>query len=157
MGKISVDDLQEGMVLLADVKSGSQILLAQGALLTDKSISVFKSWGVVSVEIDGVTEQQLKSKELKKVSPKKLEEMEKNTIMKSKTNGNSKISDRLLSAKKVFDGFPDDWNFFGKVSDKMDRLKQLGSKEGMIDALYVADSAAMKKALKSAFPSHFFD
>ncbi len=88
---------------------------------------------------------------------KPVEKMEKNTIMATKTNSDHKASDRLLSAKKIFDGFPDDWNFFGKVSDKMDRLKQLGSNESMIDALYVVDSAAMKKALKLAFPSHFPD
>lgn len=82
MGKISVDDLQEGMVLLSDVKSGSQTLLAQGVTLTNKSISVFKSWGVINVEIEGITEQQLKKNELKRISPEKLEEVEK--ILKHK-------------------------------------------------------------------------
>ncbi|HED36911.1 MAG TPA: hypothetical protein ENI76_01490 [Ignavibacteria bacterium] len=77
--------------------------------------------------------------------------------MSPKANGDHKMSDRLLSAKKIFNEFPDDWNFFGKVSDKMDRLKKLGDNGSMIDALYVADSAAMKKALKLAFPSHFSD
>lgn len=62
---------------------------------------------------------------------------------------------KLRIAKKVFSGFPDDWNFFGKTEDKMARLEELGSDPDLIDALFASESSSMKSALQKAFPDHF--
>jgi len=70
MGKISVSELSEGMVLEEDVKSGSQILLAKGVALSEKHINVFKSWGINSVEIVGIDEKDLSNKKIAKISSK---------------------------------------------------------------------------------------
>ena len=69
MGKINTENLEEGMVLNADVKSGNQVLLAKGVKLSNKHINIFKSWGVNAVEIDGACEQDITNKKLEKISP----------------------------------------------------------------------------------------
>lgn len=65
------------------------------------------------------------------------------------------VSPKLRIAKKVCPEFPDDWNFFGKTEDKLAKLEELGSTPDMIDALYVSESSSVKRALETAFPSHF--
>lgn len=77
MGRINVDNLEKGMVLDEDVKSGSQILLAKGVKLTNKHINIFKSWGISSVDIDGACEQELTNIKLGQLSPKDRENLEK--------------------------------------------------------------------------------
>lgn len=77
MGRLSVDNLEEGMVLGDDVKSGSQILLAKGVKLTNKHINIFKSWGISLVDIDGACEEKLTNIKLSQLSPEDRENFEK--------------------------------------------------------------------------------
>ena len=77
MGKINTENLEEGMVLNADVKSGNQILLPKGVKLSNKHINIFKSWGVNAVEVDGACEQDITNKKLEEVSPKERALMER--------------------------------------------------------------------------------
>ncbi|MDH3327048.1 MAG: hypothetical protein OEM38_10070 [Gammaproteobacteria bacterium] len=76
MGMINTEDLEEGMVLLADVKSGNQILLAKGATLNSKHIDVFKSWGVDAVDIDGAGDEDLTNQKIEQISPQVRSQME---------------------------------------------------------------------------------
>ena len=77
MGNVNTENLEEGMVLNADVKSGNQILLAKGVKLSNKHINIFKSWGVNAVDIDGACEQDITNKKLEAISTKDRSEMEK--------------------------------------------------------------------------------
>lgn len=70
-------------------------------------------------------------------------------------NKSSGSPQKFRIAKRVCPEFPDDWNFFGKTQDKLDRLKELGSDPDMIDALYASESSSMKRALEENFPKHF--
>ena len=77
MGRVNVDNLEKGMVLDEDVKSGSQILLTKGVKISNKHITIFKSWGVNSVEIIGVCEQDLTNLKLGELAPEVREKLEK--------------------------------------------------------------------------------
>ena len=52
MARIRTNDLKPGMILLEDaVHSNGRVLLKAGAVLTEKHIKIFKTWGVINVEI----------------------------------------------------------------------------------------------------------
>lgn len=54
MSKLAISDIEAGMVLASDVKDrNGRILLKAGVALTDKHLKVFKTWGVIQVEIEG--------------------------------------------------------------------------------------------------------
>ena len=54
MGLISINDLQPGMVLAAEVNDRSgRMLLAAGNEITEKHLRIFKRWGVVEVDVAG--------------------------------------------------------------------------------------------------------
>jgi hypothetical protein len=60
-------------------------------------------------------------------------------------------SPKLREAFIFYEDFPADWNFFAKPSDKVARVKKLGSNPDLVKALYAIESPAMKKVLKEEF------
>ena len=56
MGKITIAALKPGMVLASDVKDLSgRLLIGRGVTLTEKHIRVFKIWGVVEADVEGIS------------------------------------------------------------------------------------------------------
>ncbi len=54
MGRVNIDELEPGMVLSAPVKNrDGQVMLGQGAVLTDRHLRLFKIWGVCDAQIEG--------------------------------------------------------------------------------------------------------
>lgn len=54
MGKLVIDKLEVGMVLANDVHDRSgRMLLGSGAELTQKHLLIFRTWGVLEVDIEG--------------------------------------------------------------------------------------------------------
>jgi hypothetical protein len=77
MGMISVDNLECGMVLAADVKDRSdRILLAAGQEITEKHLRIFKMWGVIGVSVQGVENEEAAAKAIKAVDPERLKQTE---------------------------------------------------------------------------------
>lgn len=64
-------------------------------------------------------------------------------------------SPKLKMAIRRCPEFPVDWNFFAKPDDKLARIKKLGASPDLLDAVYTAESPAMKKVLEQKFKSHF--
>lgn len=55
MGLLNIDNLEVGMVLASDVKDrNGRMLLGAGAELTQKHMTVFRTWGVIDVDIAGI-------------------------------------------------------------------------------------------------------
>jgi len=55
MGKVTTENLEVGMLLAADVHDRSgRMLLGAGAELTQKHLVIFRTWGVLDVDIEGV-------------------------------------------------------------------------------------------------------
>lgn len=55
VGKVAVDNLEPGMVLAGDVHDRSgRMLLGAGAELTQKHLVIFRTWGVLEVDIAGL-------------------------------------------------------------------------------------------------------
>ncbi len=55
MGMLPIDNLQVGMVLASDVQDRTgRMLLGAGAELTQKHLTIFRTWGVAEVDIAGV-------------------------------------------------------------------------------------------------------
>lgn len=54
MGKISIDNLEIGMVLGSDVHDRSgRMLLGAGSELTQKHLVIFRTWGILEADIVG--------------------------------------------------------------------------------------------------------
>lgn len=55
MGLVQIDNLEAGMILASDVKDrNGRMLLGAGAELTQKHMTVFRTWGVIEVDIAGI-------------------------------------------------------------------------------------------------------
>jgi len=71
MGKVSVSELQPGMVLAADaVSNDNRLLLCGGTTLTEKNLRVLKTWGMIDVDIEGVSREDITAKRIARVDPK---------------------------------------------------------------------------------------
>lgn len=54
MGIVAIENIETGMVLAADVLDRSgRMLLGSGAELTQKHLSIFRTWGVLEADIEG--------------------------------------------------------------------------------------------------------
>lgn len=59
MAILNLDELRQGMVLAAAVRDRSgRVLLAAGQEITEKSLRIFKMWGVTEAEIQGVNQEE---------------------------------------------------------------------------------------------------
>jgi F0F1-type ATP synthase epsilon subunit len=55
MGLIRLDDAQPGMVLATEVRDRTgRLLMAGGQELTDRALRIFRMWGVVEIDVQGV-------------------------------------------------------------------------------------------------------
>ena len=71
MGKVSVSELQAGMVLAsAAVSNDNRLLLRCGTTLTEKNLRVLKAWGMIEVDVEGVSHEDITAKRIARVDPK---------------------------------------------------------------------------------------
>lgn len=55
MGMLPIDSLEIGMVLASDVQDrNGRMLLGAGAELNQKHLMIFRTWGIVEVDIAGI-------------------------------------------------------------------------------------------------------
>lgn len=74
MGKVSIDDLKSGMVLAADaLANDNRVLLKAGTQIHDKHIRVLKSWGLLELEVEGVSREDIASMSIAEVDRSKWE------------------------------------------------------------------------------------
>jgi hypothetical protein len=80
MGMVQTGSLQEGMILQAEVKDRTgRILLGAGQELTKRHIRLFKMWGVIEADIQGVDQEEISAQEAKTIDPMALQEAEQKT------------------------------------------------------------------------------
>ena len=54
MPKLNIEHVKSGMIISEDVKGpNGQTLLGKGALLSEKHLRIFKTWGVQYISIEG--------------------------------------------------------------------------------------------------------
>lgn len=71
---IPVNDLHAGMVLMNDAThANGRVLLRGGITLVDKHIKMFKTWGLVGADIEGITQEQMATEALDNADPLILE------------------------------------------------------------------------------------
>lgn len=60
MGRVTVNNLQEGMVLEEDLRApNGRFILGKGATLKDKYIRMFKIWGITGADVEGVEDGEV--------------------------------------------------------------------------------------------------
>lgn len=69
------------------------------------------------------------------------------TVEAADSTGDSK----LQIARNIYSSFPEDWNFFAKPEDKLQRIKEIGENPVFLKALYEAEGKKMRKMLKQVY------
>ena len=58
MGLVSIDIVEPGMILGSEVRDGSgRVLLGGGAEVSEKHMTLFRRWGVMEVDIEGMGDE----------------------------------------------------------------------------------------------------
>ncbi len=77
MATINIDNIEEGMVLAEDVVDRfGNILLAAGNSVSEKTLRIFKMWGVTEASITGIAQEEVVAKEAAGVDPEMLRQAE---------------------------------------------------------------------------------
>lgn len=77
MGIISIEEIRPGMVLEKDLRDRSGlILLGAGQEITEKHLKIFRMWGIVEAEIQGVTREETFSQVTSQLDPLLIQEAE---------------------------------------------------------------------------------
>ncbi len=77
VGKTHIDNLEAGMVLSEDVHDrGGRLLLGTGVELQEKHLTIFRTWGVSEVSVEGGSPEELLTTVSDDISPVELIEME---------------------------------------------------------------------------------
>ncbi len=72
-----------------------------------------------------------------------------------KVESSIKLSPKVRIAKAIDPNFPVDWSFEGKLAERLDRVKQHGTTQKFLEALYAAEGDQFRKTLEKEFPDQF--
>jgi hypothetical protein len=77
MGMILLDDIKPGMILNNNLKDRSgRILLGEGTEITEKHLRIFKMWGILEADIQGVDRESVVQKAIIPIDPALEKEIE---------------------------------------------------------------------------------
>ncbi len=80
MATINIDDLQPGMVLASPAQAANgRVLLAAGVTLTEKHITIFRTWGLTEADIEGVSKEEVAAQAVQDIDPEILQRTEQET------------------------------------------------------------------------------
>ncbi len=80
MARIVAHELEAGMVLAKDVRDrNGRFLLGKGVHLTSRHLKVIKAWGVVEVDVGGISKKDVDAKRTAQIDPEILEVADKLT------------------------------------------------------------------------------
>lgn len=65
------------------------------------------------------------------------------------------VDPRIRVARTIDKNFPLDWDFSGKLADRMERAKNHGISDAFLEALFAAEGDQMRKLLKREYPEKF--
>ncbi|MEW6664679.1 MAG: HDOD domain-containing protein [Thermodesulfobacteriota bacterium] len=77
MGVVSIAEIRQDMVLAADlVAHRDRLLFRKGTRLTQKNLQIMKTWGVVEVDIEGISQKDLEENILANKDPELIRAVE---------------------------------------------------------------------------------
>lgn len=80
MATIELSELDPGMVLATDLRApNGRFLLGKGAHVTSDHLEVMAAWGVVEVEVEGLSDQELELKRSAHIDPSRMQAAEEKT------------------------------------------------------------------------------
>lgn len=75
----------------------------------------------------------------------------KETPVKIDTN----VSPKVRMARRIYPSFPVDWEFTGRLSERLEAVKKHGDTPEFLEALYAAEGDQMRKVLEKEYPNQF--
>lgn len=77
MGTINIGDVQADMILAKDVANiNGQLLVPKGIKISEKHLTLLQAWGIIEVEIEGVSREDIASQATAQIDPLILAETE---------------------------------------------------------------------------------
>ena len=100
MGVINIDEIKQDMVLAEDLKGNNgRFLLAKGTVLTQKHLRVFKIWGVIEANIEGISKENVeKDREIQSLKSKLLSKKTRDVLSGAREIGGIKVIARKMEA-----------------------------------------------------------
>lgn len=87
MGLLNVAELKPNMTAASDVSNpDGRFLLAKGTALTEKHLRILKMWGVIEVDIDGVSSKEAASDAMAHFGPDNIQDAEKKVLERFQFN-----------------------------------------------------------------------
>lgn len=114
-------------------------------------VAVDESEGVVVSKVRHTEKVSTEGIEVKDTS----DGAQKPKVAKKAAKKAAKVSPKLRIARQICPEFPDDWNFFGKLEDKMAMVRSMDDDPAFLDALYAAEGTTMRKHLLKEYPGRF--
>lgn len=68
---------------------------------------------------------------------------------------NTKINPKVRIARSICPSFPSNWDFTGKLQDRLSRVMEYDTSPQFLEALYAAEGDQMRKLLEKTFPKQF--
>lgn len=103
MGVLSVNDLEDGMVLASDVSNKhGNVLLKKGDMINEKQIMLLKSWGITKADIKGVDRDQVEKREMEELSTDLIASIEKDLKDLFPSFGDNPLMEELYRVTKKF-------------------------------------------------------
>jgi len=67
----------------------------------------------------------------------------------------TKLNPKIRMARRIDPAFPSDWEFTGKLADRLAKVKEHGATPEFLEALYAAEGDQMRKLLEKTYPKQF--
>ena len=89
MSLINLDDIKPGMVTASEVKDPrGRIILGTGQELTEKHLRIFKMWGIVEADIEGLEKSDIANQAASDIDPQALTAIEEKVELMFKHTNN---------------------------------------------------------------------
>lgn len=102
MGLLNISDVKPGMITNKPVYTPQGfLLLKEGITLNERHIRIFKSWGVLQIDIIGVKKEDIEDIEKKKLTKQEIEDIENKLNKKFSTwKTNDEFSKEIIRITK---------------------------------------------------------
>lgn len=135
--KTSVSGGRIGNVEMSDMDEGEVV----GRVRHSKSVS---REGITVTDTSNIRDKRASAERAPKVAAK--------PVKAAADTGNA---GKIKTAKTIDPSFPDDWNFFAKLPDRIKLIKKGEKNRKFLQALFVVEGASVREHLQKTYPKMF--
>jgi hypothetical protein len=102
MGFLNIGDIKEGMIVEESIiNRQGQVILNKDVILSQRYISVLKSWGISEVKVKGVSKSDLEHEIMQKLTRQEIEDINERIVgLYSKSKVNNPVMEEMKRLTK---------------------------------------------------------